>query len=50
MIADHLETMLQDERDRLPHGFGLPRHVEDSFRRVLDCGIVELVFVRVMSA
>ena len=24
MIADHLETMLQDARDRSPHGFGLP--------------------------
>jgi len=29
------ETMLQDSRDRSPHGFGLPCHVEDSFRRLL---------------
>ena len=47
VIADHLETMLQESRDRSPHGFGLPRHVEDSFRRLLDCGIVERGFARV---
>ncbi len=40
--------MLQDARDRSPYGFGLPRHVEDSFRRVLDCGIVERGFARVV--
>ena len=40
--------MLQDARDRSPHGFGLPRHVEDSFRRLLDCGIVERGFARVV--
>jgi hypothetical protein len=48
VIADHLETMLQDARDRSAHGFGLPRHVEDSFRRLLDCGIVERGFARVV--
>jgi hypothetical protein len=48
VIADHLETMLQDARDRSPHGFGLPRHVEDSFRRLLDCGIMERGFARVV--
>lgn len=48
VIADHLETMLQEDRDRSPHGFGLPRHVEDSFRRLLDCGIVERGFARVV--
>jgi hypothetical protein len=40
VIADHLETMLQDARERSPHGFGLPRHIEGSFRRFLDCGRV----------
>jgi hypothetical protein len=40
--------MLQDARDRSPHGFGLPRHVEGSFRRFLDCGIVERGFARVV--
>ena len=48
VIADHLETALQDARDRSPHGFGLPRHVEGSFRRFLDCGIVERGFARVV--
>jgi hypothetical protein len=47
VIAEYLETMLQDARDRSPHGFGLPRHVERSFRRYLDCGIVERGFARV---
>ena len=48
VIADHLETMLQDARDRSPHGFGLPRYVEDSFRRLLDCGVEERGFARVV--
>ena len=48
VIAEHLETMLQDARDRSAHGFGLPRHVEDGFRRLLDCGIVERGFARVV--
>jgi len=46
-IADHLETMLQHARERSPHGFGLPRHVERGFRRYLDCGIIERGFARV---
>jgi hypothetical protein len=28
VIADHVETMLQDARARSPHGFGLPRYVD----------------------
>ena len=48
VIADHLETMLQHARDRSAHGYGLPRHVEGSFRRFLDCGIVERGFARVV--
>ena len=39
--------MLQDARDRSAHGFGLPRHVEASFRRLLECGIVDRGFARV---
>ncbi|MDX2092951.1 MAG: transposase zinc-binding domain-containing protein [Kofleriaceae bacterium] len=42
--------MLQDARDRSSHGFGLPRSVEQSFRRFLDCGIVERGFARVQCA
>lgn len=48
MIADHLETMLQDARDRSAHGFGLPRYIEHGFRRYLDCGLVERGFARVV--
>ena len=40
VVADHVETMLQDARDRSAHGFGLPRHVERSFRRYLACGVL----------
>jgi hypothetical protein len=50
VIADHLETMLQDARDRSAHGYGLPRHVEQSFRRFLDCGLVERGFARAQCA
>jgi hypothetical protein len=48
VIADHLETMLEMARARSAHGFGLPRYVEASFRRSLDCGIVERGFARVV--
>jgi ribosomal protein S27E len=47
-IAEHLETMLATARARSAHGFGLPRHVEASFRRYLDCGIIERGFARVV--
>jgi hypothetical protein len=45
IVATHLETMLADARDRSPHGFGL--HVEQTFRRFLDCGRLERGFARV---
>jgi len=47
VIATHLETMLQDARDRSAHGYGLPRHVEVAFRKFLDCGVIERGFARV---
>ena len=50
VVADHVETMLQDARDRSAHGFGLPRHVERSFRRYLDCGVLARGFARVRCA
>lgn len=50
VVADHLETMLQDARDRSAHGFGLPRHVERSFRRYLDRGVLARGFARVRCA
>jgi hypothetical protein len=48
VIADHLETMLQDARDRSAHGFGLPHHVANSFRRYLACGDLSRGFARVV--
>ncbi len=50
VIASHLETMLQDARDRSAHGYGLPRHVELAFRKFLDCGVIERGFARVACA
>jgi hypothetical protein len=50
VVADHLETMLQDARDRSAHGFGLPRHLEHSFRRYLACGVLARGFARVRCA
>jgi hypothetical protein len=50
VVADHVETMLQDARDRSAHGFGLPGHVERSFRRYLDCGVLARGFARVRCA
>jgi hypothetical protein len=44
VIADHVETMLQDARARLPLGFGLPRYVERSFDRYLACGRLDRGF------
>ena len=38
IVAEHLETMLAQARARSSHGFGLPRHVEQTFRRYIDCG------------
>jgi hypothetical protein len=47
VIADHVETMLQEARDRSTHGFGLPRYVERSFERFLACGVLSRGFARV---
>ena len=38
IVAENLETFLQDARDRSEHGFGYPRFIERTFRRYLDCG------------
>jgi hypothetical protein len=47
IVAQHLETMLAEARARSPHGFGLPHHVEQTFRRYIDCGRLERGFCRV---
>jgi len=33
VIAEHVQTMLAEARDRSPHGYGMPRYVERSFER-----------------
>ena len=40
VVADNLETFLQDARDRSEHGFGYPRFIEQTFRQYLECGIL----------
>jgi hypothetical protein len=47
VVADHVETMLEQARERSAHGFGLPRHVERTFHRYLACGILAHGFARV---
>ncbi len=47
VVAGHLETMLADACARSDHGFGLPRFVERTFYRYLDCGVLARGFCRV---
>ena len=47
VVAGNLEAFLARARERSPDGQGLPRYVVNSFRRYLDCGILERGFVRV---
>jgi len=47
IVADHLETLLAQARERSAYGFGLPRHVERTFYRYLECGILSNGFCRV---
>ena len=46
VVAQHLETFLQEARDRSEHGFGYPRFIERTFRRYLQCGIFAHGFCR----
>lgn len=46
IVAGHLETFLQEARDRSAHGFGYPRFIERTFRRYLQCGIFAHGFCR----
>lgn len=47
IVAAHLETFLEQGRQRTDHGFGYPRFIENSFRRYLSCGIWSEGFARV---
>lgn len=43
----HLESFLEDARQRTSHGYGMPRHVERELRNYLGCGVLAHGFVRV---
>jgi hypothetical protein len=47
VVQENLETFLQAAALRDPGGVGLPRYVEQTFRRFLRCGILQNGFVRV---
>jgi len=47
IVEEHLETLLDNARQRSEHGFGYPRFVEQTFRRYIECGRLELGFCRV---
>jgi hypothetical protein len=47
LVHQHLESMLLKARARSEHGFGYPRFIEHTFRRLDNCGIVSKGFSRV---
>ena len=40
LVREHLETFLEEGRQRSAHGDGYPRYVEQTFRSYLQCGIM----------
>jgi hypothetical protein len=46
VVLDHLEEFLREMRGQDEHGFGLPRFVEQEFRKFLDCGVLARGFSR----
>lgn len=47
VVREHLETLLMESR---AEGSGLPRYVEEEFRRYLECGILAAGFARCVCA
>jgi len=47
VVQEHLEEFLERARERSESGYGLPRFVEDEFRKYMDCGIFSRGFARV---
>ena len=47
VVQMHLETFLSLLREADPDADPVPRHVERTFRKYLDCGIFALGFARV---
>jgi hypothetical protein len=40
VVLQHLPEFLRDMRGQDDHGYGVPRFVEQEFRRYLDCGVL----------
>ena len=49
VVRDHLESFLEDARQRSAHGFGVPRHVERELRNYLACGVLAVVWEELAS-
>ena len=47
VVQENLETLLEQMRARTEHGFGYPRHVEQTFHAYLDCGLLQAGFTRI---
>jgi Putative transposase/Transposase zinc-binding domain len=50
VVAEVLETFLAEARERTDHGMGVPRFVEEEFRKFLRCGILSQGFARIRCA
>ena len=40
-VTEGLETFLAEARERTEHGWGVPRFVEEEFRKYTRCGILQ---------
>lgn len=50
LVREHAETLFAEARDRSVGGYGYPAHVENEFRRYIECGILARGFMRVHCA
>ncbi len=47
LVRDYAETLFAEARDRSGGGHGYPAHVENEFRRYIECGVLGRGFMRV---
>lgn len=50
VVREHAQTLFEQARERSASGYGYPAHVENEFRRYLECGILAHGFMRVHCA
>jgi hypothetical protein len=50
VVREHAETLFAQARDRSEGGYGYPAHVENEFRRYIECGILGHGFLRLHCA